>query len=348
MARAARARQKTVTIQDVARRAGVSPMTVSRVINNEISVRETTRTAVRAAIDALNYAPNPAARTLAGKGLIRIGLLYSNPSSAYLSEFLLGGLEAARTGDVQLVVEKCDEGGEARAAAHLASQDVHGVVLPPPLCELAQVIDPLAEAGVPVAAVAGGAPAPGVSCVRIDNRRAAREMTEHLLGLGHRRIGFIAGHPSQSASAERRDGYLDALRSFHAPIESGLVAQGLFTHRSGLEAAETLLSLAEAPTAIFAANDDMAAGALAAAHRRGLHVPADLSLCGFDDSSIATSVWPELTTIHQPIADMAARAVELLRDQIRASRAGRGAVGLQETLPFRLVRRESDGPPPGG
>jgi LacI family transcriptional regulator len=321
-------------------------MTVSRVINGEKNVRDSTRELVNAAIKDLNYAPNPAARSLAGADLVRIGLLYSNPSAAYLSEFLVGGLDQCSRANIQLILEKCDvEGEEAAAAARLVANGVDGVILPPPLCDNPAVLATLAEEGVAAVVVATGAPPAHFASVRIDDFEAAKAMTEHLLSLGHRRIGFIKGHPNQTASAQRLAGYRAALEAARVGWSDQLTAQGYFTYRSGLEAAQTLLALKSRPTAIFAANDDMAAATVAVAYSLGLEVPRDLTVTGFDDSPLATTIWPELTTIRQPIADMSREAVTLLADELRSRRTGEPPKHGHAMLRFTLVRRQSDGPP---
>lgn len=334
------------TISDVARHAGVSPMTVSRVINGELNVRPATREAVKVAISALNYAPSRAARSLAGAEEIRIGLLYSNPSASYLSEFLVGGLDQASRSNVQLVIEKCEPGTHAaEAAAHLAAGRIHGMLLPPPLCDVPEVIAAVARAGLPAVAVATGRPSPDISAVSIDDYQAAFAMTRHLTALGHQRIGFVTGNPDQTASERRLAGYRDAIAAAGLDSSDELIAPGLFSYRSGLDAAEILLDRADPPSAIFATNDDMAAACVAVAHRRGLDVPSDLTVCGFDDTALATTIWPELTTIHQPIADMVRAAVELLVREIRAQRNGGPASPQHLLLDFTLVRRQSDAAP---
>lgn len=344
--KASRRQRRTATINDVARRAGVSPMTVSRVINGEKNVKPATRELVEAAIRELNYAPNPAARSLASADLIRIGLLYSNPSAAYLSEFLVGSLDQCRRSNVQLVVEKCEpDTDEVTVAEQLVASGVDGIILPPPLCDSASVIRMLARSHTPAVAVATGAPAPTVSAVSIDDYKAALEMTRHLIALGHRRIGFIIGHPNQSASKRRLAGYQAALAQAGIEESSELIAQGYFTYRSGLDAAEKLLSLGEPPSAIFASNDDMAAASVAVAHRHGLDVPSDVTVCGFDDTALATTIWPELTTIHQPITDMSRAAVDLLIGEIRRRRASEAEQHSHILLDFTLVRRQSDAAP---
>src|SRR5260221_2989887 len=311
------------TIRDVADRAGVSPMTVSRVINRETNVRAETRDLVKTAIRELNYSPSPAARSLAGSDPHRVGVLYHNPSTGYLREFLVGVLdESSRTG-TQIMVEKCtDRDLTGASLTNFLKFGAEGIILPPPLCESKPLLNKVRSAGIAVVAVAPGHPSPDLATVRIDNEAAARELTEHLLSLGHRRFGFITGHPNQTVSAQRLSGFLAAL------VEAGVdrrrvhVEQGYFTYRSGLEAAEKLLADRPRPTAIFAANDDMAAATSSVAHRLGLDVPSDISIVGFDDTPMATIIWPALTTIHQPVADMARAAVELVLEEIRRKRHG--------------------------
>jgi LacI family transcriptional regulator len=341
-----RRRKRAPTISDVAARAGVSAMTVSRVINGESNVRAMTRDVVKAAIAELNYAPNPAAQTLAGSAQIRIGLLYSNPSAAYLSEFLVGGLDQASRANVQLIVEKCEpDHHEGEVARRLIASGIDGMILPPPLCDSALVIEALIETGTPGVAVATGRAPKGLCTVSIDDYRAAYAMTMHIAALGHQRIGFILGNPNQNASERRHAGYSDALAAAGLPVLDELVAPGLFTYRSGLDAAEQLLDLPEPPSAIFASNDDMAAAAVAVAHRRALDVPGDLTVCGFDDTALATTIWPELTTIHQPITDMSRAAMDLLLDQVRARRGSDKTDCERLLLDFTLVRRQSDAAP---
>ncbi|TCM20506.1 LacI family transcriptional regulator [Novosphingobium sp. PhB165] len=345
--RGPRKQRSSAKIDDVARLAGVSPMTVSRVINKGANVREETRLKVEAAIAELNYAPSTAARVLAGGEDLRIGLLHSNPSFAYLSEFLVGALDETSAANAQLLVEPCnEEGREAKAVEQLLRTRIDGVILPPPLSDSPAVLEALKNADVPVVAVATGRAPEWALSVSIDDREAAFTMTHHLATLGHRRIGFITGHPNQTASAERLDGYREALAALYMPFDPALVAQGYFTYRSGLEAAAQLLDLPEAPTAIFASNDDMAAATITMALRRGIEVPRQLTVCGFDDTALAVSVWPELTTIRQPTTEMARKAVQLLISEIRARNAGKSQIGHPHTVAeFKLIRRDSDASP---
>lgn len=347
MSRPSRRSRGTVTVQDVARAAGVSAMTVSRVVNGGSNVRETTRQAVLEAIEKLNYSPNSAARSLAAGEATQIGLLYSNPSAAYLSQFLIGALAAARRAGCHLVLEACESERaeeQAEATRAFASTSVEGVILPPPLSEAAPVRAELEAAGIPWVSVAMGLPPERSLNVRIDDAAAAAAMTRHLIDLGHRNIGFIRGNPNQTSSAERYRGFVAALEAAGLDVKAMPVEQGYFTFRSGIVAAERLLDRAQPPTAIFASNDDMAAAAVGVAHRRGLHVPQDVSVVGFDDTSLATTIWPELTTVRQPIAAMAEGALNLLLARLRTRNAD-GARLEEQVLDHEMIMRESSGPP---
>ncbi|MBB5366706.1 MULTISPECIES: LacI family DNA-binding transcriptional regulator [unclassified Janthinobacterium] len=334
------------TVHDVARMAGVSAMTVSRVINGRASVSAVTRNKVEAAITALRYQPNLAARA-ARTGTLRIGLLYSNPSAAFLSEFLVGAMDQCRQGGGQLLLERCDDLASQRSAiACLVEAGVDGILVPPPLCDSTEVLAQLNQMGVPAIAVATARPAPGVSAVRIDDYQGALAMTQYLIAQGHRDIGFIEGDPAHTPALLRRQAFEDAMRDAGLKVDARRLAQGYFTYRSGLDAARELLGADTLPTAIFASNDDMAAATLAVAHGMGLQVPQQLSVCGFDNTPVATTVWPELTTIHQPIADMARAAVQLVIDEIRQRRAGETAATTHQLMEFTLMVRASSGVAP--
>ena len=338
----------SLTIEDVAREAGVSAMTVSRVINKEKNVREQTRQTVLETIERLNYSPNSAARNLAAGETTHIGLLYSNPSAAYLSQFLVGALEAARETGCHLVIEPCESEEEAEqgeVGRRFANAEAEGVILPPPLSESVPILTELALANTPVVTVAMGKLYPNALNVRIDDFAAAKEMTEYLIGLGHRRLGLITGHPEHIASKERERGFRAAVAEAGLRREDVAVEQGFFTFRSGLEAAEKLLARPHPPSAIFASNDDMGAATISVAHRRGLDVPGDLTVVGFDDTAPATTVWPELTTIRQPVSAMGAAALHLLLEDLRSRRRGGESLSREIVLEHEMIIRESSGPP---
>ena len=345
--KSARRSGSVVTIHDVARHAGVSPMTVSRVINSESNVREETRAHVTASIKALRYSPNLAARSLASADTVHIGFLYANSTAAYLSELLLGCLEQSSLSGCQLVLEQCEDvETERKALQRMIAGGVDGVILPAPLCDSEDALKTVVSAGVPAVLVTAGRPPSGFSAVSVNDFDAAREMTRHLLALGHRRIAFINGHPGHSASSQRFRGYMDGMTEAGLAVGPDQVAQGFFTYRSGLEAAERLLTNGFHPTAIFSCNDDMAAATMAVAHRKGLDVPGDLAVVGFDDTPLATMVWPELTTVRRPIAEMAREAVRLLIEQVRSKRAGAPQPVQHKILDFTLVKRASSAQAP--
>ena len=242
------------------------------------------------------------------------------------------------------MIEQCDgEDKDRESIQRLAKGGIDGVILPAPMCDSAQALKAVEEAGIPAVLIASGRPASAHSAISINDFEASRAMTRHLLALGHRRIAYINGHPAQTASGQRFRGFIEAMTEAGLSVGTDQVAQGYFSYRSGLEAAEKLLDGFD-PTAIFASNDDMAAATMAVAHRRGLDVPKDISVTGFDDTPLATTVWPELTTIRQPIADMAREAVRLLIDQIRDGRTGNPPQRVHKLQKFTLVERESSGP----
>lgn len=339
---------RPVRLVDVARHAGVGAMTVSRVINGNKYVREEMRERVLASIKALNFSPNLAARnTRSGTTAARIGILYSNPSASYLSDFMMGGLEQSSRLSNHLLLEKCGGLGSQRAAVNrLLEIGVDGVILPPPLCDSRPTINMLHAAGVTVLALATARPMQDVSAVRIDDFEGALAMTRYLIGLGHTKIAMIKGDPHHSPTEVRLEGFLAGMAEAGIEVNPDWVVPGMFTYRSGLAAAELLLSNGPRPTAIFASNDDMAAAALAVAHGLQIRVPDMLTVCGFDDTQVATTVWPELTTIHQPIVAMGRTAVSLIVDEIRAERAGDSPKPHDHLMKFTLVKRGSSGPPP--
>jgi LacI family transcriptional regulator len=334
-----------MTMHEIAKLIGVSPMTVSRVLSGNSNVRAETRETVQAAIEQFGYAPNPAARSLAAATTVRIAVLYSNPSAAYLNELLIGILKESSRSGCQIVLEECGPRGTRAAIEKMLGEGLSGILLPPPLSDSKLAHDMLRNANIPFVCIAGFPAAGEGLSVCIDNFEAAAAMTRYLLSLGHRDIAFIRGAPNQLASARRYEGFLAALQAAGVKIGPDHVKQGAFTYRSGLIAADQLLSQPNRPSAIFASNDDMAAAAIATAHRLELKVPQDLTVVGFDDTPLATTIWPSLTTVRQPVAAMARRAVELLLNEIHAPDLGRSLEQRQELLKFSLVKRASSAKP---
>lgn len=340
------ARRSVVTIHDVARHAGVSSMTVSRAMNGKKYVSEEMRRKVNEAIEALNYSPNLTARSLSSA--VRVGALYSNPSSSNLGAFLMGAFRQSGASGCQFLIEPGVTENEAiEGLSRLIEAGIGGVILPPPLCDSETILDMLKRADVLPLAFATAIPREGISAIVVDDYKGAFDMTRYLIDLGHRAIGFVQGDPKHSPSQRREQGYRAAMAGASITISEDWIAPGLFTYKSGLDAAHRLLAAKQRPTAIFASNDDMAAAISAVAHGHGLSIPGDLSISGFDDAPIASTVWPELTTIRQPIANMAANAVALLSSLIREARAGHSPNIRHEREMLTLVERGSTAPAPG-
>lgn len=342
-------RRDGVTIRAVAARAGVSAMTVSNVINHAGRVGAATSAAVRAAVDELGYVPNVAARRLAQARATTVGLLYSGRRAPFLDAILVGALRATNARGLQLLLheEERDTIPAAGAAAlALVRSGADALLLVPPFAELLDGSPVLATLEVPVAAVATGHALPAMATVRIDNHAAMFELTTLLIAHGHRRIAFVTGHAGHSDSAERVRGYRDALAAHGLAADPALLVAGRFDHASGIVAAQSLLSRPKRPDAIVCSNDDMASAVIAEAHRRGIRLPRDLAVTGFDDTLLAARVWPTLTTVRQPLEEMAFRATE----QLIAMRDRRtpAAAMSDHVLRHTIVERESTGgsPPP--
>ena len=303
------------TITDVAKQAGVSMKTVSRVLNNEPNVAKKTRERVLEVAKELRYSPNLAARGLASSKSYLLALLYDNPSPNYIANIQKGAIDACRDSGYHLVVEPVNMSGENAGDAVdllLERLPVDGIILTPPLCDDEDVLGILKRLKIPYVPVAPTLDSGHISSVKMDDIQAAYEMTEFLIRQGHRKLGFIKGHPEHSASALRYQGFVKAMEVVGLDINSDWVAEGDFSFKSGVDAAEKLLEKSDRPTAIFASNDDMAAGVVSVASRLELTVPDDLSVGGFDDTPLAQILYPQLTTIKQPIYEMGHRAANLL------------------------------------
>jgi LacI family transcriptional regulator len=332
----------SITITDVAALAGVSIKTVSRVLNSEPNVRDGTRERVLSAVNKLNYKPNLAARALAGSRSYLIGLYYDNPSPGYIADLQRGAMSACRKAGYHLLVEQIDgekERWRPRVESLLDQVKVDGVILAQPVCDRGAVLDVLEERNAPFVRIAPAGDWDRGPYVYMNDRQAAYDMTDHLLSLGHRRIGFIRGHPEHSATQQRYLGFAQAMAAADQSPDPALVQWGSFTFRSGVGAAERLLNRPVKPTAIFASNDDMALGVMAVANRMQLNVPRDLSVAGFDDSPIAQVVWPQLTSIRIPVAEMAEAAANILIHKRLQQQAPAARL-----LDFELMLRGSVGP----
>jgi LacI family transcriptional regulator len=335
----------SLTINDVARIAGVSKKTVSRVINRSPRLSVDTRRHVEGVIAELGYKPNPQARALARGQNFLIGLVHGNPNAQTVMNVQQGMLEALRDTDFEMVVRPIDRNSPAMLddlRDFIERQRLFGVLLMPPVSEndaVAQVCANLDCRYVRMGSTMLDTPERSVAS---NDREGVREATDYLIAQGHRRIGLVAGPRGFQSAVERRTGFEDALRAAGLPLYLEMVTGGDYLFDSGVRAGEELLVLADPPTAVFACNDEMAAGVIHAAWRRGLDVPRDLSVIGFDGAPIAEHLWPPLTTVRWPIASMARAATFKL---IAAAADWGGAASEPSHFPSTLVHRASVAPP---
>lgn len=347
MADADRTRAARATIRDVARQAGVSMMTVSRVLNGGTYVRTDTGARVERAIRELNYVPNTAAKALAQtRQAYRVAFLFDTPNATILGDMVGSILEEPGHPDVKMTFMRVRGADDPlRTVATLKNQGIEGVVLSPPLCDDARLRIVLAGADIRVVAIGCCDPDPTLSTIGIDDARAAFELTRYLLMLGHRRIGFIAGHARHRSSGRRRTGFEAAHREFGVALDKSLQWEGDYTFATAIGIAEQALQLDAPVTAMFASNDDMAAAVISVARGRGIAIPSSLSVCGFDDSEIARMMHPQLTTVSQPLGSMAAWAVRQLGEELSAIAQGDAPPVRKLTLEHKIVFRGSDAPP---
>jgi LacI family transcriptional regulator len=330
------------TIFDVARRAEVSTSTVSRVVNGRQHIHPETRRRVQAAMADLGYVAHGPARTLASGRTRTIGLLAIEVGTSFFQKVIAGADEqvASFDHDFMLCTTHDRREKEREYVARLSHGMVDGllVILPRGLTDY---VERLRAERFPFVIIDYDAEAPGCNVVNASNRVGARDAINHLLDLGHRRIGFITGTPGVGSAIERLAGYRDALADASVPYDERLVVTGDFLEAGGFDGAHALLSLQESPTAIFASSDTAAIGVVRAARERGLSVPSDLSVVGFDDIPEASLVTPALTTVVQPLREMGRAAVRLLMGVMREPTRPPATVVLSTTL----VARDSTAPP---
>ena len=328
--------QMGVTIGDVSRAAGVSIKTVSRVLNKEKYVAKATQERVQKAVDTLGFRPNFAARALAGHRSFQIALIYDNPSPYYAQNIQAGVRARCQESGYRMIAQPCDAQSDyllEEICSLIEQAQLDGVILTPPVTERTDIKDELGRRGVRFVMTSPAKTDDTVSSAYMDQSAAAEAMTAHLITLGHRRIGFVQGDPRYASSTRRFEGYCSALKQAGITLDPVLIRKGLYTFETGATAARALLALSNPPTAIFASSDDMAAGVLAAAHRLGVAVPGQLSVAGFDDTDLASVVWPPLTTVNQPVRDLGYAAADLL--------FGGEDIIEQRELPYEIVERGS-------
>lgn len=321
-------RRQAVTIKHVAADAGVSLQTVSRVINNEPNVRPEMKERVQESIDRLGYVPSIAAQRMSGSRSYLILAIndrertiadwQSRQGTDWVDQMLLGGMLTCAERGYRMLVELVDTHSdhvERELGAAIAALQPDGVIVTPPHSENPLITGLLAERHIPFARIGSKEPGPGIA-LTMGDEHLAKLATEHLAGLGHRRIGFIAGLEEYSLSGWRIDGWREAMKAAGLDTE-GLCERGDFGFASGMTAARKLLDLDHPPTAIIASSDQMTLAALEVAKERGIRVPEDLSLVSFDNTPLVRFTSPPLTALDQPIAATVSRAVELLIDSGR-------------------------------
>ena len=308
------------TINDIARLAGVSKKTVSRVINRSRLLNEETRGRVEKVIRDTGYVPNPQARALALRRNFLIGLVHDNPSAQTVLNVQQGILGALRDTEFEMVVRPVDRGSPTMLTDirdFVSRQRPFGVILLPPISENDQLAELCRELGCRYVRMGSAQIDTPEHMVASNDRQAVAEATRYLIAQGHRRIGLISGPHGFRSAGERKQGFEDALGEAGIKLPRSLIADGNYTFESGIAATQSLLDVSPRPTAIFACNDDMAAGVLVAARQRGLSVPEQLSIVGFDDQPLAARLWPPLTTVHWPMKAMGrSAALKLIADMI--------------------------------
>lgn len=335
------------TIKDVAKLAGVSIKTVSRVTNQESNVKAETIQKVADAIGTLNYRPNSAARNLAGTRSYTLAYMYDNPNAYYVIDMQQGMLNECRDKGYELLIHPCDASSpticdEIREV--VKRTQLAGLIISPPLSEMPQVTDTLEELEVSFIRVISGSDEDKVTspCVFIHDHQAAFEITEHLIEMGHQNIAFLSGDPGHHSTEERQNGYLQALNKHQIEPDPALVLAGRYSFESGVESVKKLAAAGNMPSALFACNDEIAAGALFAARLMNIDVPGQLAIAGFEDSPFSRQTWPKLTTAAQPTREIAKKAASALISHITAAKNKKStATMVHQHFQPELVVRES-------
>lgn len=334
------------TIKSVAEMAGVSIKTVSRVINKEGTVKPDTLQRVEEAIKALKYTPNKAARDLASKGASVLGYVYDNPNAYYIIDMQKGILDVCRKNNFELLIHPCDASSKNIAKELVDMVDtaqLAGLILSPPLSEMPEVLSELDQNQISyVRILSGDGPFPSsLPYVLVNDFKAAYDITEHLISQGHKNIAFIAGEETHKSTIERLNGYKAALEKAGIAIDESLIIKGTYSFETGVKSSETLLAMSPHPTAVFACNDEIAAGTLFGARMKGVEVPQELAIAGFENSPFSRQTFPPLTTASQPTNEIAQHAAASLIQYLRAKKAKAAHDNLNHTFIPELVVRAS-------
>ncbi len=329
------------TINDIARLAGVSKKTVSRVINKSPLLSEKTRDKVEKVIKDIGFVPNPQARALALGRNSLIGLVHDNPNAQFIVNVQQGVLEALQDSDFELVVRPVDRSSTNMLddiQSFIERQQLYGVIILPPISENDKIAEICEKAGCEWVRMGSAELDVAERMVASNDREACSAAARHLIDNGHTNIAMVEGQHSWRSARERRAGFEEGLATAGITMPRSFIATGNYTFQSGIEAAQQLLDLYPMPTAIFASNDEMAIGVLHAAHMRGINVPDELSIIGFDDGPIAERTWPPLTTVRWPIIAMARSAALKL---VRNTRTEEDVVDEPSLFLSHLIKRAS-------
>jgi len=310
---------KKPTINDVARLAGVSKKTVSRVLNDSTQVTKTTRQKVATVIEQLNYAPDPQARSLASKRSFLLGLVYDNPNALYISDIQRGVLRACHGTGYELIMHPGEfENGQLKddISQFVSRTRIGGLILLSPISQRDTLARYLKTANIPYVRISPKKIDAEARVVVSNDKRGAELMTEYLVSIGHRKIGFVTGPASNLSAQQKYEGFRNIMQKHQLPVPGDLVTDGDNTFECGVQAGNHLLKRKNRPTVIFASNDSMALGVLKSASMLNISVPEQLSVAGYDDSALATVTWPDLTTIRQPVRQMGELAARKLLGQL--------------------------------
>lgn len=331
-----------VTIHDVAKLAGVSIKTVSRVTNNEPSVTQATKDKVNLAISTLNYQPNLSARNLAGRSSFVIAFVYDNPNAYYVIEMQNGILSACRENGYELLIHPCNAQSHDtfdQISSLIKRSKLSGLILTPPLSEDSNLLDKLDKLDINYVKIIAGEknPTPDKLTVLVNDKQGALLITQHLIELGHQHIAFLNGDKQHQSSQARLQGYKQALNNANLHAIENHIIDGEYSFNSGVKNTNILLSHPIKPTAIVACNDEIAAGSLFAARIAGIDVPNELSIVGFENSPFSRQTWPKLTTVHQPTREIAQTATQMLI----AHKQKKTSIKTKIFLPEVIIRNSS-------
>lgn len=337
-------RKKPPTINDVAAMAGVSKRTVSRVINKSDKVNQKTREKIQSVIEKLNFVPDRQARGLAASRSYLIGLVYDYPT-LFIAGIQRGVLKVCGEAGYELVVHVCpseEAGALDNIAGFIKRARIDGLIILPPVSEVPGLVSMLEGIGCDYVRFTSQIDDEPSRLVTTDYGPAISDLASHLVDLGHRQMAFITGPVNSISSRLRQEAFVKALKGHGLELKPGMLVQGAFTYESGLEAAEELLSHEHRPTAIFAANDEMAFAVMNVAHKQGIKVPGDLSVVGFDGTRFSDFVIPSLSTVTRQTGEMARLATLKVLAQIESGT--NEACQLETLVSPSFLPRGSTGP----